>query len=93
MSSRTVMVDLYLMLQVVVGDAVSVCPEDPHVPLYIARIIFMWENNMGMKQFHAHWFRYCTAVDVILLFVRIMCLVVVDWIHCSGRLVTPVSYF
>lgn len=50
--------NLCLVLKVVVGDTVSVCPEDPHVPLYTARIIFMWENSMGMKKFHAHWFRY-----------------------------------
>ena len=64
MNSCTLIINICLLLKVVVGDAVCVCPEDPHVPLYIARIIFMWENSMGMKQFHAHWFRYCIIVDI-----------------------------
>uniref|UniRef100_A0A671WZ84 DNA (cytosine-5)-methyltransferase n=1 Tax=Sparus aurata TaxID=8175 RepID=A0A671WZ84_SPAAU len=38
-----------------VGDCVSVSSEDPSIPLYLARITSLWEDNHG-KMFHAHWF-------------------------------------
>uniref|UniRef100_A0A667WJL7 DNA (cytosine-5)-methyltransferase n=1 Tax=Myripristis murdjan TaxID=586833 RepID=A0A667WJL7_9TELE len=38
-----------------VGDCVSVSSEDPSIPLYLARITSLWEDNNG-KMFHAHWF-------------------------------------
>uniref|UniRef100_A0A8C5HDQ3 DNA (cytosine-5)-methyltransferase n=1 Tax=Gouania willdenowi TaxID=441366 RepID=A0A8C5HDQ3_GOUWI len=38
-----------------VGDCVSVSSEDPSIPLYLARITALWEDNNG-KMFHAHWF-------------------------------------
>uniref|UniRef100_A0A672JJ28 DNA (cytosine-5)-methyltransferase n=1 Tax=Salarias fasciatus TaxID=181472 RepID=A0A672JJ28_SALFA len=38
-----------------VGDCVSVSSEDPSIPLYLARIASLWEDNNG-KMFHAHWF-------------------------------------
>uniref|UniRef100_A0A8C3AVK8 DNA (cytosine-5)-methyltransferase n=1 Tax=Cyclopterus lumpus TaxID=8103 RepID=A0A8C3AVK8_CYCLU len=37
------------------GDCVSVSSEDPTLPLYLARISSLWEDNNG-KMFHAHWF-------------------------------------
>lgn len=37
-------------------DVVSVCPEIPDDPLYIARIMAMWEEN-GKKLFHGWWFQ------------------------------------
>ena len=37
------------------GDCVSVTPEEPNVPLYIARVISLWEEA-GDKYFHACWF-------------------------------------
>ena len=49
-----------MYLQVVLNDVVSVCPEAPDEPLYIARIIRMWEDNNGKKMFHGWWFRYET---------------------------------
>uniref|UniRef100_A0A4W4H127 DNA (cytosine-5)-methyltransferase 1 n=1 Tax=Electrophorus electricus TaxID=8005 RepID=A0A4W4H127_ELEEL len=37
-----------------VGDCVSVSPDDPSHPLYLARITALWEEDA--KMFHAHWF-------------------------------------
>ena len=42
-------------VQVSVGDCVSVCPETPGEPLYIARVSSMWQVD-GDKLFHATWF-------------------------------------
>lgn len=42
--------------EVSVGECVTVQPDDPSIPFYIARIAYMWEDNKGDKKFHAHWF-------------------------------------
>ncbi|XP_072458541.1 DNA (cytosine-5)-methyltransferase 1-like [Notamacropus eugenii] len=46
-----------------VGDCVSICPDDPTKPLWLARITSLWEDNKG-QMFHAHWFY--TGVDTVL---------------------------
>lgn len=40
-----------------INDYVLVEPRNPAIPLHIAKIICMWENKTGVKQFHANWFR------------------------------------
>ncbi|ROL51170.1 DNA (cytosine-5)-methyltransferase 1 [Anabarilius grahami] len=45
-----------------VGDCVSVSPDDPSHPVYLARITALWED--GEKMFHAHWF--CRGTDTVL---------------------------
>ena len=42
---------------VTVGDFVSVKPDDSTIPLYVARLMYMWENSNGEKWFHAHWYK------------------------------------
>lgn len=44
--------------QVQVGDFVKVRPEDPHMPLFISCVCYMWEAANGDKMFHCRWFRY-----------------------------------
>lgn len=44
--------------KVVLNDVVSLCPDSPDEPLYIARIISMWEDSIGKKKFHGWWFWY-----------------------------------
>uniref|UniRef100_A0A6Q2Z553 DNA (cytosine-5)-methyltransferase n=1 Tax=Esox lucius TaxID=8010 RepID=A0A6Q2Z553_ESOLU len=46
-----------------VGDCVSVSSDEPTVPLYLARITSLWEDNHG-KWFHAHWF--CRGTETVL---------------------------
>uniref|UniRef100_A0A8U8BW20 DNA (cytosine-5)-methyltransferase n=1 Tax=Geospiza parvula TaxID=87175 RepID=A0A8U8BW20_GEOPR len=46
-----------------VGDCVSVSPDDPTKPLYLARVTAMWEDSSG-QMFHAHWF--CPGSDTVL---------------------------
>ncbi|XP_074058265.1 DNA (cytosine-5)-methyltransferase 1-like [Macrotis lagotis] len=46
-----------------VGDCVSISPDDPSKPLWLARITSMWEDSSG-QMFHAHWF--CTGTDTVL---------------------------
>lgn len=41
-------------LQIEEGHYVSVTPEDPSEPVYIARVMSMWEED-GDKMFHAGW--------------------------------------
>lgn len=43
-------------VQVCEGDYVSVMPEEPNDPLYIARVVSLWEESTGEKSFHASWF-------------------------------------
>ncbi|XP_077185875.1 DNA (cytosine-5)-methyltransferase 1 isoform X2 [Paroedura picta] len=50
------------MLQV--GDCVSVSPDDPTKPLYLARITAMWEDANNEPMFHVHWF--CRGTDTVL---------------------------
>jgi DNA (cytosine-5)-methyltransferase 1 len=38
------------------GDYVSVKPDNPKTPLYIAKIEYLYEDKSGNKMFHAHWF-------------------------------------
>uniref|UniRef100_A0AAY4B461 DNA (cytosine-5)-methyltransferase n=1 Tax=Denticeps clupeoides TaxID=299321 RepID=A0AAY4B461_9TELE len=45
-----------------VGDCVSVSPDDPSKPLYLARITALWDGEE--KMFHAHWF--CRGTDTVL---------------------------
>lgn len=40
------------------GDYVSVKPADPSSPLYIGKVVYMWEDSKGEKMFHAHWFKW-----------------------------------
>ncbi|XP_053320799.1 DNA (cytosine-5)-methyltransferase 1 isoform X2 [Spea bombifrons] len=46
-----------------IGDCVSVSPDNPTEPLYLARITSMWEDAGGLM-FHAHWF--CLGTDTVL---------------------------
>uniref|UniRef100_A0A8D2KUZ8 DNA (cytosine-5)-methyltransferase n=1 Tax=Varanus komodoensis TaxID=61221 RepID=A0A8D2KUZ8_VARKO len=47
-----------------VGDCVSVSPDDPTKPLYLARITAMWEDANNEPMFHVHWF--CRGTDTVL---------------------------
>ncbi|XP_031847018.1 DNA methyltransferase 1a isoform X2 [Nomia melanderi] len=38
------------------NDYVLVEPRNPSTPLHVAKVIYMWENKNGRKQFHANWF-------------------------------------
>ncbi|XP_078046849.1 DNA methyltransferase 1a isoform X2 [Augochlora pura] len=38
------------------NEYVLVEPKNTAIPLHIAKIIYMWENRNGIKQFHANWF-------------------------------------
>ena len=38
------------------GDTVTVCPDAPDDPLYIARVCYMWEEAGERKMFHGQWF-------------------------------------
>ncbi len=58
------------LLQINVGDFVSVKPADPIQPLFIARVTYMWEDKDNEKLFHAHWFKYvplCLSLAVPVL--------------------------
>ncbi|XP_034290201.1 DNA (cytosine-5)-methyltransferase 1 [Pantherophis guttatus] len=47
-----------------IGDCVSVSPDDPTKPLYLARITAMWEDPSAGPMFHVHWF--CRGTDTVL---------------------------
>ncbi|EHB03719.1 DNA (cytosine-5)-methyltransferase 1 [Heterocephalus glaber] len=47
-----------------VGDCVSVIPDDPSKPLYLARVTALWEDSSNGQMFHAHWF--CAGSDTVL---------------------------
>lgn len=47
-----------------INDYVLVEPRNSATPLHIAKVIYMWENKHGIKQFHANWFR--RGIDTIL---------------------------
>ena len=47
-----------------IGDYVSVKPDDPIQPLYIARVMYMWENQSEEKMFHADWFRSANIIII-----------------------------
>ncbi|OXU20811.1 hypothetical protein TSAR_006495 [Trichomalopsis sarcophagae] len=38
-----------------INDFVFIESVDPTVPLQIVKVIYMWENKMGIKMFHATW--------------------------------------
>lgn len=38
-----------------INDYVLVEPRNPTSPSHVAKVIYMWENKNGMKQFHANW--------------------------------------
>ncbi|CAI9739711.1 DNA (cytosine-5)-methyltransferase 1-like [Octopus vulgaris] len=50
--------------KVCVGDCVAVKPANPTVPMYIAKVAYMWEDKFKEKKFHALWF--CRGSDTIL---------------------------
>ncbi|KAK1128077.1 hypothetical protein K0M31_003562 [Melipona bicolor] len=37
------------------NDYVLVEPKSQAIPSYVAKVIYMWENTSGIKQFHANW--------------------------------------
>ncbi|XP_076753766.1 DNA methyltransferase 1a isoform X1 [Xylocopa sonorina] len=39
-----------------INDYVLVEPRNPAIPLHVAKVIYMWQNKNGMRQFHANWF-------------------------------------
>nr|XP_034181295.1 DNA (cytosine-5)-methyltransferase 1-like isoform X2 [Osmia lignaria] len=47
-----------------INDCVLVEPRNPAIPLHVAKVVYMWENKNGLKQFHANWFHRGT--DTIL---------------------------
>ena len=49
-----------------VGDCVALCPDDPSAPLYITKILYMWEDRDGKKKFHGQWYRYASLVDCLI---------------------------
>nr|XP_054770266.1 DNA (cytosine-5)-methyltransferase PliMCI-like [Lytechinus pictus] len=40
------------------GDCVLIHPDDPTKPLFISRVIYMWQEREGEMMFHAQWFVY-----------------------------------
>ncbi|KAJ7334456.1 DNA (cytosine-5)-methyltransferase 1 [Desmophyllum pertusum] len=38
-----------------IGDFVKVRPDDPHMPLFISCVCYMWERANGNKMFHCRW--------------------------------------
>ena len=50
---------IHFLSQIALNDVVSLCPDSPDEPLYIAKIVEMWEDINGKKMFHGWWFRYC----------------------------------
>ena len=50
--------NLMFCLQIHTGDFVKVCPDDPHKPLFISCVCYMWEAVNGDKMFHCRWLRY-----------------------------------
>lgn len=38
-----------------INDYVLVEPRNPAIPSHVAKVIYMWENKNGIKQFHANW--------------------------------------
>ena len=52
-------------VRVVSGDHVAIEPDDSTIPMYIAKVTALWENNKkGEKFLHARWF--CRATDTVL---------------------------
>ncbi|KAJ8680875.1 hypothetical protein QAD02_016662 [Eretmocerus hayati] len=41
--------------EIQINDYVFIESVDPTVPLQIVKIVYMWENKMGIKMFHATW--------------------------------------
>nr|Q27746.1 RecName: Full=DNA (cytosine-5)-methyltransferase PliMCI; AltName: Full=DNA methyltransferase PliMCI; Short=DNA MTase PliMCI; Short=M.PliMCI; AltName: Full=Dnmt1; AltName: Full=MCMT [Paracentrotus lividus]CAA90563.1 DNA (cytosine-5-)-methyltransferase [Paracentrotus lividus] len=41
-----------------IGDCVLIHPDDPTKPLFMARVIYMWQESQGEMMFHAQWFVY-----------------------------------
>ncbi|KAI8508772.1 DNA (cytosine-5)-methyltransferase 1 [Branchiostoma belcheri] len=46
------------------GDCVTVTSEDPTKPLFIARVMYMWEDSGGDMMCHVGWF--CRGSDTVL---------------------------
>lgn len=40
------------------GDCVLIHPDDPSKPMFISRVIYMWQESDGEMMFHAQWFVY-----------------------------------
>ncbi|XP_017756525.1 PREDICTED: DNA (cytosine-5)-methyltransferase PliMCI-like [Eufriesea mexicana] len=38
-----------------INDYVLVEPRNPAIPSHVAKVIYMWENKNGIKQFHGNW--------------------------------------
>ena len=46
------------------GDYVCAKPDDPTIPLYVAQVMYMFENGDGEKMFHASWLN--RGIDTLL---------------------------
>ena len=42
------------------GECLTVKPDDPEIPAYVGRVMYMWQNSEGEKWFHAHWFTHAS---------------------------------
>lgn len=47
-----------------INDCVMIEPSDSSIPLYIAKVVYMFETKNGEKLFHASWF--CRGTDTVL---------------------------
>lgn len=52
--------------EISLGDCVTVEPNDPTIPVFIGRVIYLWQDKNKEKHFHARWFWYVHTKNFVL---------------------------
>jgi hypothetical protein len=51
--------------EIKLNDCIMVEPLDPTMALFIARVVYLFEDRTGAKRMHGHWFWYVFVINIV----------------------------
>jgi hypothetical protein len=51
--------------EIKLNDCIMVEPLDPAMALFIARVVYLFEDRTGAKRVHGHWFWYAFMINIV----------------------------
>jgi hypothetical protein len=50
--------------EIKLNDCIMVEPLDPAMALFIARVVYLFEDRTGAKRVHGHWFWFVFMINI-----------------------------
>lgn len=51
--------------EIKLNDCIMVEPLDPIMALFIAQVVYLFEDRTGAKRVHGHWFWYVFMINIV----------------------------